>query len=80
MNKERGKVDLRICEPGDTLISVHGMKLEYVRKLPEEYYMDHEIKYPDGSHGSRSDDGYAYRKMRLETDHDIVEIIKAGER
>ena len=68
-------VDLRKCKPGDILISKHGMKLEYIKPLPEGDYMDHEVKYPDGSHGSRTHDGFVFRKKRMEGDHDIVEII-----
>jgi len=37
--------------------------------------MDHEVKYPNGSHGTRTHDGFVYRTNRLETDHDIVKII-----
>jgi len=73
-------IDLRNCKPGDELISKHGLVLTYVRALPEYSYMDHEVKYPDGPPymgglGSRTHDGFVYRKNRLEIDHDIVEII-----
>lgn len=77
---ERGQVDLRECEPGDILISALGAKLRYVKALPEDNYYDHEVEYVDpyrGGHGSRTHDGYVFRKNRIpETDHDIVEIIK----
>ncbi len=69
-------VDLRECKAGDKLLSKHGWILEYVKPLPEGNYMDHEVKYPDGSNGSRTHDGFVYRKKRLETDHDIIQIIK----
>ena len=69
-------VDLRDCKPGDKLISKHGLVLEYVGPLPKGSYLDHEVKYPDGSWGSRTHDGYVMRIKRLYTDHDIVEIIK----
>jgi hypothetical protein len=68
-------IDLRKCKPGDILISKHGMELTYVKALPEEDYMDHEVKYPNGSYGTRTHDGFVFRKKRLEEDHDIVEII-----
>ena len=68
-------VDLRTCKPGDILISKHGMELTYVRALPEGHYMDHEVRYPDGVSGTRTHDGFVFRKKRLEIDHDIVEII-----
>ena len=68
-------VDLRTCKPGDKLISKHGMELIYMRPLPDGTYMDHEVKYPDGSLGTRTHDGFVFRKKRLDTDHDIVEIV-----
>jgi hypothetical protein len=68
-------VDLRTCKAGDILISKHGERLTYVRPLPAENYYDHEVKYANGSYGSRIHDGHVYRINRLETDHDIVEII-----
>jgi hypothetical protein len=74
-------VDLRTCKKGDKLISKHGMVLTYVGILPTGSYMDHEVLYPKcsqfpkGASGSRSHDGFTYRQNRLETDHDIVEIV-----
>jgi hypothetical protein len=73
---ERGKVDLRQCEKGDILISIHGLELTYIKPLEESNYYDHEVKYPNGSWGARTHDGYVFRNNRLESDHDIVEIIK----
>lgn len=82
---ERGKVDLRECNPGDTLISALGAKLKYVRIATESQYLDHYVQYvqlPDGSKpkgqfGTRTHDGYVFAKNRIAaTDHDIVEIIK----
>jgi len=71
-----GKVDLRTCEPGDLLVSRHGEYLTYVEPLPDEDYMDHRVMYSNGVYGSRTHDGYVYRKKREESDHDIVAIIK----
>lgn len=68
-------VDLRTCKKGDKLVSKHGLILTYVRPLPENDYMDHEVKYPNGGSGTRTHDGFVSRKKRMETDHDIVEII-----
>jgi hypothetical protein len=75
-------VDLRNCKPGDKLISKHGLVLEYVRPLPEDGYMDHEVRYPDeapykGSIGTRTHEGYVMRRKRLEEDHDIVRIVSS---
>ena len=76
---ERGKVDLRECEKGDILISALGAKLKYVKPLPDDDYMDHEVEYSDPikGNGQRTHDGYVYRNKREpEIDHDIVQIIK----
>jgi hypothetical protein len=74
------KINLNTCEKGDILISKHGARLTYVRKLnPEIHYYDHEVKYGDKNlgKGTRTNDGFVMRNesARLETDHDIVEII-----
>lgn len=67
-------VDLRTCKPGDKLISKHGLELIYVGPLPG-IYMDHEVKYPDGTFGTRTHDGFVFRKQRSDLTHDIVKII-----
>ena len=73
----RGSVDLNICDKGDILISVHGDKLKYVSPTTSEY-LDHIVEYEDKNlgNGSRTNDGYVFKYNRLETDHDIVKIIK----
>ncbi len=73
-------IDLNTCKEGDILISKHGVKMFYVKKLnPEVDYYDHEIRYGNKSlgKGTRTNDGFVMRNedKRLETDHDIVEII-----
>lgn len=83
---ERGQVDLRQCKHGDILISALGAKLKYIKPLSDEDYMEHEVEYltdKDGKpfinmgKGSRTHDGYVFRKKRNpEIDHDIVQIIK----
>jgi hypothetical protein len=69
-------VDLNKCKPGDKLKSIHGMILIYVEKLSEDNYYDHKIQYPNGSFGTRVNDGHTYRNpsKRLPEDQDIVEI------
>jgi hypothetical protein len=70
-------VDLSICKPGDILISKHGLKLTYVKKLdPTWEYYDHLVQYPNGSYGSRTNEGFVFRNKRLPEDHDIVEIVQ----
>lgn len=74
------EIDLNTCKKGDILISKHGLKLTYVKKLnPEVDYYDHEVKYEDRmmGNGTRTNDGFVMRNEgnRLETDHDIIEII-----
>jgi hypothetical protein len=41
--------------------------------------MDHEVKYPDGSRGTRTHDGFTFRNDRRPEDEDIVEILKPGQ-
>ena len=76
---ERGNVDLRDCDEGDILISALGGVLKYIRPTEEDNYYDHHVEYLDGDlgDGTRTHDGYVFRKNRKpETDHDIVRIIK----
>lgn len=71
-------VDLRTCDKGDLLVSKHGLMLRYVGPLPEENYFDHEVEYIDidCGNGTRTHEGYVFRKKRLPEDQDIVKIIK----
>ena len=69
-------VDLNTCKRGDRLLTSHGLVLTYVGKLPEGDSYDHEVKYPDGAHGSRTNDGHVYRNIRLPSiDQDIVKVL-----
>jgi hypothetical protein len=70
-------VDLRTCKKGDILITKYGLKLKYIRPLPENYYYDHEVEYPEPNrgNGTRTHDGHVFRKNRMESDEDIVKII-----
>ena len=69
-------VDLRTCEKGDMLVSQHGLVLRYVEELTGSNYLDHSVMYPDGSPGTRTHDGYVFRKKRAPEDHDIIKIVK----
>ena len=80
-------IDLRECSRGDILISKHGAILVYMNPTTKvSDYMDHWVEYINlppseatSSHtgsGSRTHDGYVFRKNRLEEDHDIVKIVK----
>ncbi|MDX1365801.1 MAG: hypothetical protein R3243_16470 [Arenibacter latericius] len=71
-------VDLRKCEKGDVLISIHGTVLIYVKPLEESNYYDHEVEYAEEGlgNGSRTHDGYVFRKNRWDSDHDIALILK----
>lgn len=75
-NHEVIGVDLSQCKAGDQLLSKHGMILTYVRPLDPDNYYDHEVRYPNGSSGTRTNDGFVFRHNRLPDDHDIVDIIK----
>ena len=55
-------------------MSKHGLVLEYMGKSSSNEY-PHLIKYPDGSFGTRIDDGHVYRNNRMDCDHDVVGII-----
>lgn len=84
-------VDLRTCKPGDKLRSKHGLILTYMGPNPygTANVYPHRVKYPRDkihprdkiygveSYGTRTDDGFVMSlpEARLETDHDIVEII-----
>lgn len=70
-------MDLSNCVPGQKLRSKHGMILTYVGPFIGHGPYQHEIRYPDGSHGSRMNDGFTYHNpnARLPEDHDIVEIL-----
>jgi len=70
-------IDLNTCKPGDKLLSKHGMILTYVEKHSGVCSKDfpHEVMYPDGSNGTRTDDGHVFNIKRLPEDHDIVEIL-----
>lgn len=70
-------IDLSKCKSGDKLISKHGLVLTYIEKLPDADYYDHLVMYPNGSYGSRTNDGYVFKneERRLQEDNDIVEII-----
>ena len=85
-----GNVDLRDANPGDMLISQHGLVLTYIGPYPQMGKKWHKVKYPQGKNprvpspqtfynpmGTRTDDGYVSANNRLETDHDIVAIIKS---
>ena len=50
------------------------MIFTYVRHTPGTYF-PHEVRYPNGSLGTRTDEGYAFRRNRLPCDHNIVEIL-----
>ena len=71
-------IDLSKCVLGQKLRSTQGEILTYVRALnPAKDYYDHEVKYPDGTLGTRINDGHEYRKFdkRRPDDHNIIEIL-----
>ena len=73
-------VNLNKCIVGDILISKHGIHLKYCGLCEYEWAGDwypHKVQYPDGSYGTRTDDGHVYKKPknRMPEDHDIVNVI-----
>ncbi len=67
-------IDLRTCKPGQKLRSKHGLILTYSKYSLDDYY-PHEVIYPNGSRGTRINDGHVFYKNRMKEDHDIVEIL-----
>lgn len=67
-------VDLTKCVGGEELIDRHGYHLVYVGRN-EDTHFPHVVLYPDGSLGTRCDNGSVYAKRPLWTDHDIVEVL-----
>lgn len=74
-------VDLNKCKKGDKLLSKHGTILTYVMKLDPRYYYSHVVRYPNGSSGTRIDDGHVYKnpKQRLDSDEDIVLVFNVDD-
>lgn len=78
-------IDLRTCKPGDKLRSKHGLILTYIGLDESRPLWPHRVKYPDEppfgrqSEGSRTHDGFVMSNpnKRLESDHDIVEVIRS---
>lgn len=82
-------MDLSTCIEGDLLICRTGAVLKYLRptdpRQPEGYF-DHVIEYlfiPNIDYpvlnigrGTRTNDGYVFRKNRSPKDHDVILIIK----
>jgi len=72
-----GKIDLRDCKPGDILVTRSGKTVEYVGPTEKGHYYDHLVKYNDGhSYGTRTHDGYVFRKNRRDDDEDIIYVLK----
>lgn len=63
--------DMNQCVVGSKLVSVHGTILTYLGKNGPLAY-PHRVRYPDGSEGTRTDDGYVFKTRRLPTDEDIT--------
>jgi hypothetical protein len=72
-------VNLNECVAGQKLRGKHGLILTYVgvNRSAGNSRFPHEVKYPNGSHGTRTDDGFVYSNLacRMEIDEDIVEIL-----
>ena len=73
-----GKVDLRNCKPGDILVTRSGKTAEYVG--PSEGHYDHEIKFEKDSYGTRTHDGYVFRKNRRDDDEDIIKVMEENKK
>lgn len=72
---EHKEIDLRNCKKGQKLLSRFGKILTYIEPLSPGNYFDHIIQYPDGSQGTRTHDGYVFKRNRAVTDEDVVQIL-----
>jgi len=72
-------IDLRTCNPGDVLLTKHGTRLTYIGPLSTQCFYEHEVRFPNGSIGTRIHDGHVFRNKQLPGDEDIVEILGPGE-
>lgn len=73
-------IDLSTCQPGQKLVSKHGEILTFVGPNKYDgvrYWYPYMIQYQNGSFGCRTQDGFVscFPDKRLETDHDIVQIL-----
>lgn len=75
---EKEIIDLRTCVTGQNLISKHGMILTYVKSTKNKDF-PHTVTYPDGSIGTRNNEGKVYNKTSLPEDHDIIMILPEAE-
>lgn len=71
MSEKNASFDMRKCNPGDKLVSVHGTILEYVSKTGPSQY-PHTVMYPSGGFGTRTDDGHVFQHKHLKEDEDII--------
>ena len=63
--------DMMQCKPGDKLLTSHGVILEYLGRSSSREY-PHSVLYPDGSHGTRCNDGFVFANRRLPEDEDVI--------
>lgn len=76
--KNRSKVDMNSCVPGQKLVTRLGNIVTYCKKFKNPYsYYPHKIEYKNGSIGSRTDEGWVFINMVRPTDEDIVYILKS---
>lgn len=68
--------DMNQCKPGDKLVSCHGMIFKYIGIDESLTPYRHVVQYPNGSAGSRIDDGSVFVHKKLPTDHDIIGFYK----
>jgi hypothetical protein len=68
-------INLKTCRPGDKLVLSNGQIVKYIGPICNEK-LNHIIEYPDGSQGTRTDEGYWDQEQKY-TPHqlDVVRII-----
>ena len=73
-NTPKDIVDLSKAVKGQKLISCHGEILTFEGYCDRESF-PYNVRYSDGSMGSRTKDGFTTDNLRLACDHDIVYIV-----
>lgn len=70
------KINLNECVLGQKLKTSHGKIVTYNGKLYNSNW-PHSVRYPNGSEGTRTDDGFVYANpsIRMACDENIVEIL-----
>lgn len=75
--KTNSQIDLTKCRRGDKLVTRLWNIVTYESANSGNPKWPHEIRYEDGSYGTRTDNGYVFSNpaKRLPSDDDIIAIV-----